>query len=56
VRRFKDLLKKLFQFNCAELDLGIYRIITESSTRNVQPSRFIEKDLLEAVSPDTCLA
>ena len=28
LRRFQDLLHELFQFDCADLDFGIYRILT----------------------------
>lgn len=47
--KFQDLLKKLFQFDCAELDFGIYRIMNH---KRAAIERFIEKDLLEAVDMD----
>lgn len=45
--KFQDLLKKLFQFDCAELDFGIYRIMNH---KRVVIEQFIEKDLLSAVA------
>jgi adenine-specific DNA-methyltransferase len=45
--KFQELLKKLFQFDCAELDFGIYRIINQ---KRAVIERFIEKDLLDAVA------
>jgi len=27
IKKFQELLKKLFQFECADLDFGIYRIL-----------------------------
>ena len=30
VRKFQDLLRELFQFDCAELDFGIYRIMNHN--------------------------
>ena len=45
--KFQELLKKLFQFNCAELDFGIYRIMNQ---KRAVIELFIEKDLLDAVT------
>jgi len=42
----KSLLRNLFQFESADLDFGIYRIMNKK--RN-EIERFIEKDLIEAV-------
>jgi adenine-specific DNA-methyltransferase len=47
--KFQDLLKKLFQFDCAELDFGIYRIMNQ---RRSIIEKFIEKDLLDGVAQD----
>ena len=47
--KFQALLKKLFQFDCAELDFGIYRIMNQK--RSVV-ERFIEKDLLAGVAAE----
>ena len=45
--KFQDLLKKLFQFDCAELDFGIYRIMNQ---KRAVIERFIDKDLLDGVA------
>ncbi|WP_306535086.1 site-specific DNA-methyltransferase [Geobacter sp.] len=45
--KFQELLRKLFQFDCAELDFGIYRIMNH---KRAVIDRFIEKDLLDAVA------
>ena len=45
--KFQELLKKLFQFDCAELDFGIYRIMNH---KRAVIERFIEKDLLDTVA------
>lgn len=45
--KFQALLKKLFQFDCAELDFGIYRIMNQ---KRAVIERFIEKDLLDGVA------
>jgi hypothetical protein len=34
--KFQELLKKLFQFDCAELDFGIYRSFIEGA-RSLDP-------------------
>ena len=46
-RRFQELLRELFQFESADLDFGIYRIMNHK--RDVV-ERFIEKDLLNGVA------
>ena len=46
-QKFQELLRKLFQFDSAELDFGIYRIMNHK--RSVI-EKFIEKDLLDKVS------
>jgi adenine-specific DNA-methyltransferase len=45
--KFQSLLRELFQFDAAELDFGIYRIMNH---KHAVIERFIEKDLLDAVS------
>lgn len=47
--KFQALLKKLFQFDCAELDFGIYRILNQ---KRAVIERFIETDLLEGVAKE----
>jgi len=47
--KFQGLLRKLFQFDCAELDFGIYRIMNQK--RDVI-EKFIEKDLLDGVATE----
>ncbi len=42
----KLLLRKLFQFESADLDFGIYRIMNK---KRAEIEKFIEKDLIEAV-------
>ena len=44
--KFQDLLRELFQFDCADLDFGIYRILNHK--RDVI-RRFIEEDLPKSV-------
>ena len=44
--RLQSLLRELFQFDHAELDFGIYRIL---NARRDEIERFIERDLLDAV-------
>ncbi len=48
-KRFQDLLKELFQFDCSDLDFGIYRIMNYK--RDVL-NQFIEKDLPAAISKE----
>jgi len=45
--KFQGLLRKLFQFDCADLDFGIYRIMNH---KRQAVEEFIEKDLLDAVA------
>ena len=47
--KFQELLKKLFQFDCAELDFGIYRIMNH---KRAVIEQFIDKDLLDAVAKE----
>ena len=47
--KFQELLRKLFQFDCAELDFGIYRIMNQ---KRAVIERFIEKDLLDGVAAE----
>lgn len=47
--RLKGLLRSLFQFDSADLDFGIYRIMNKK--RN-EIERFIEKDLIDAVDAE----
>ena len=47
--RFQQLLRELFQFDCADLDFGIYRIMNYK--RDVI-DRFIRKDLPEAIADE----
>lgn len=47
--KFQALLKKLFQFDCAELDFGIYRIMNQ---KRAVIEQFIEKDLLQGVEKE----
>lgn len=45
--KFQTLLRKLFQFDCAELDFGIYRIMNH---KRQAVEDFIQNDLLAAVA------
>jgi len=45
-RQLQTLLRELFQFDYADLDFGIYRILNE---KRDEIERFIEHDLLDAV-------
>lgn len=47
--KFQRLLRELFQFDCADLDFGIYRIMNYK--RDVI-ERFITKDLPEAIGDE----
>ncbi len=47
--KFQELLKKLFQFDCAELDFGIYRIMNH---KRAVIERFIDKELPEIVAKE----
>jgi adenine-specific DNA-methyltransferase len=46
VTTFKTLLRELFQFDCADLDFGIYRIMNQ---KREAVERFIEQDLAAGV-------
>ena len=48
-RKFQDLLRELFQFESADLDFGIYRIM---NCKREAIEKFIENDLLDAVSAE----
>jgi len=45
-KKLQTCLRQLFQFDCADLDFGIYRIMNQ---KRVEIERFIEEDLLDAV-------
>jgi len=45
--KLQELLRELFQFDCADLDFGIYRIMNR---KRAEIERFIERDLLDAVN------
>lgn len=45
--RLQDLLRELFQFDAADLDFGVYRILNQ---RRDEIERFIEEDLIQAVN------
>lgn len=47
--KFQKLLRELFQFDSADLDFGIYRIMNH---KRAVIQQFIEKDLLNAVSEE----
>jgi len=49
LKKFQDLLRELFQFDCADLDFGIYRIMNHK--RDVI-ERFITQDLPKAVAAE----
>jgi len=49
MERFQGLLRKLFQFDCADLDFGIYRIMNYK--RDVI-EKFITEDLPEAITEE----
>ena len=46
LEKFQDLLHRLFQFDCADLDFGIYRIMNQK--RDVVEA-FIDKALVQTV-------
>jgi adenine-specific DNA-methyltransferase len=46
LQEFQDLLRDLFQFDVADLDFGVYRILNE---KRDDIERFIEEDLVEGV-------
>ena len=45
-KKLQSLLRELFQFDHADLDFGIYRIMNE---KRDEVERFIEHDLLDVV-------
>ena len=47
--KLQQLLRDMFQFDCAELDFGIYRIM---NYKRKAIENFINKDLLEAISSE----
>lgn len=47
--KFQRLLRDMFQFDCADLDFGIYRIM---NLKRDAVERFIRKDLLDAVGQE----
>jgi len=49
LEKFQNLLRELFQFDCADLDFGIYRIMNHK--RDVI-DRFITQDLPKAVAAE----
>ncbi len=49
VVRFQMLLRELFQFDCADLDFGIYRIM---NCRRDVIERFIAQDLPKSVAKE----
>jgi len=46
IEKFQELLRKLFQFECADLDFGIYRIL---NYKRRQIEKFINEDLKNKV-------
>ena len=48
-RDLQGLLRRLFQFDSADLDFGIYRIM---NYKRDEIERFIERDLIEAVDAE----
>jgi adenine-specific DNA-methyltransferase len=49
LEKFQGLLRELFQFDCADLDFGIYRIMNH---KRYVVERFITKDLPRAVAAE----
>jgi adenine-specific DNA-methyltransferase len=47
--KLQDLLRELFQFDCADLDFGIYRIM---NYKRDAIEKFIQKDLIETVEKE----
>lgn len=47
--KFQQLLRKLFQFDCADLDFGIYRIMNH---KRAVIEKFISEDLLDLVGTE----
>ncbi|MBC8492690.1 MAG: hypothetical protein H8D43_02800, partial [Chloroflexi bacterium] len=50
--KLKTLLRELFQFDAADLDFGIYRIMNQ---RRAEIDDFVEKGLLDAVAQEFTL-
>ena len=49
LRKFQDLLRDLFQFDCADLDFGIYRIMNH---KRDAIEKFISRDLPRRIAAD----
>jgi len=49
LERFQELLRELFQFDCADLDFGIYRIM---NYKRVVIEKFITQDLPKAIAEE----
>lgn len=49
MKKLQSLLKDLFQFDCADLDFGVYRIMNKKRDRIED---FIEEDLIKAVKEE----
>ena len=49
LRKFQDLLRDLFQFDCADLDFGIYRIMNH---KRDAIEKFIIQDLPRRIAAD----
>ena len=49
LHKFQQLLRELFQFDCADLDFGIYRIMNH---KRAIIERFIGDDLPKAISEE----
>ena len=47
--KFQALLREMFQFDCSDLDFGIYRIM---NFKRDAVERFIQKDLLDAITKE----
>ena len=47
IKKFQELLKELFQFDAADLDFGIYRIMNH---KREAVERFINVDLPQAIA------
>jgi adenine-specific DNA-methyltransferase len=51
-KRLQELLRELFQFDSADLDFGIYRVMNQ---RRAEIDEFIERGLLDAVAQEFTL-
>jgi adenine-specific DNA-methyltransferase len=49
LEKLQRLLRDMFQFDCTDLDFGIYRIMNH---KRDAVERFIQKDLVEAISKE----